>query len=115
MCAGIGLGDQEADTPIPAAASPRAEQEEISTAVKPYSQEAGGKLKRAVVNLARSGAEFYVQPLEARRQSGKAISMVWPGMGEACGMFLTRLFGGCIEGATFAIPFPNGWKPLLDE
>jgi hypothetical protein len=36
-------------------------------------------------------------------------------MGEACGMFLTRLLGGCIEGATFAIPFPNGWKPLLDE
>jgi hypothetical protein len=68
-----------------------------------------------MVNLARSGAEFYVQPMEAKRQSGRAISMAWPGMGEACGMFLTRLLGGCIEGATFAIPFPNGWKPLLDE
>jgi hypothetical protein len=114
FCVGIGFSAEEADTSIPAA-STGVVQEGASTAVKPYSQEVGIKLKRAVVNLARSGTEFYVQPLEARRQSGKAIAMVWPGMGEACGMFLTRLFGGCIEGATFAIPFPNGWKPLLDE
>jgi hypothetical protein len=116
LCAGIGFSAEEADTSTPAS-SPKVEQAETetSTAVKPYAQEAGGKLKRAAVNLARSGTEFYVQPLEAKRQSGKAIAMAWPGMGEACGMFLTRLLGGCIEGATFAIPFPNGWKPLLDE
>ncbi len=128
LCVGIGFAAEEADTPgpasvepgsgekeTPAAASPTAEQKDKSTAVKPYSQEAGDKLKRAATNLVRSGTEFYAQPMEAKRQSGKAISMIWPGMGEACGMFLTRLFGGCIEGATFAVPFPNGWKPLLDE
>lgn len=128
LCAGIGFAAEEADTSVPAPVEPGNPEKEApaalppkpepagkSTAVKPYSQEAGDKLKRAVINLARSGAEFYAQPMEARRQSGKAISMAWPGMGEACGMFLTRLLGGCIEGATFAVPFPNGWKPLLDE
>lgn len=128
LCAGLGFAAEEAGTSVPASVEPggpekeipavsppKVEKDEKSTAVKPYSQEAKDKLKRAVVNLARSGTEFYVQPLEAKRQSGKAISMAWPGMGEAGGMFLTRLLGGCIEGATFAVPFPNGWKPLLDE
>ena len=62
-----------------------------------------------------------VQGYLARRQvaaaqaSGRSISMLWPGIGEACGMFMTRLFGGIIEAATCAVPIPNGWQPLLDE
>ena len=80
-----------------------------------YSDEVGKKLKRGVVNVARAGTEFYVQPMEAKRVSGKSISMLWPGVGEAFGMFLTRLMGGIIEGATCVVPFPSGWQPLLDE
>ncbi len=80
-----------------------------------YMQEVGKKLKRAATNLARAGTELYVQPMEAKRVSGKSISMLWPGVGEALGMGLTRFAGGIIEGATCAVPFPNGWRPLLDE
>lgn len=80
-----------------------------------YMQEVGKKLKRAATNLARAGTELYVQPMEAKRVSGKSISMLWPGVGEALGMGLTRFTGGIIEGATCAVPFPNGWRPLLDE
>ncbi|MCX6353827.1 MAG: hypothetical protein NTZ78_02845 [Candidatus Aureabacteria bacterium] len=82
---------------------------------KSYSAEVGNKLSRAATNLVRSGTEFYVQPMEAKRESGNSISMIWPGLGEGLGMFLTRVFGGAIEGVTCMVPFPNGWKPLLDE
>ncbi len=105
----------EAEKEAPVAARPAAENEGKSEGFKAYSREAGHKLARAATNLARSGAEFYVQPMEAKRESGNSVAMIWPGMGEAFGMFLTRLLGGCIEGVTFAVPFPNGWKPLLDE
>jgi hypothetical protein len=128
LCVTIGLCAEEANTGAPGSvvsgggekeapvvAPPAGEKEGKSEAFKAYSREAGHKLARAATNLARSGTEFYVQPMEAKRESGKSIAMIWPGMGEAFGMFLTRLFGGCIEGVTFAVPFPNGWKPLLDE
>ena len=62
-----------------------------------YMQEVGKKLKRAATNLARAGTELYVQPMEAKRVSGKSISMLWPGVGEALGMGLTRFTGGIIE------------------
>lgn len=80
-----------------------------------YMQEVGKKLTRALTNVARAGTELYVQPMEAKRVSGKSYSMIWPGAGEALGMGLTRLFGGIIEGATCVVPFPNGWQPLLEE
>lgn len=99
-----------ADAPGPAAAP-----EMAPVAAGSYQSEVGKKLKRGVVNVLRAGTEVYVQPMEAKRVSGKSLSMLWPGFGEACGMFLTRLFGGIIEGATCVIPFPNGWQPLLDE
>lgn len=98
------------DAPAPAPAG-----EKAPVTMSSYSHEVGKKLKRGVVNVARAGTEFYVQPMEAKRVSGKSISMIWPGAGEACGMFLTRLFGGIIEGATCVVPFPNGWQPILDE
>jgi len=82
---------------------------------KSYSAEVGNKLSRGATNLARSVTEFYVQPMEAKRESGKSIAMIWPGLGEGIGMFLTRILGGTIEGVTCMVPFPNGWKPLLDE
>ncbi len=87
----------------------------VPAQIKSYPRQAAKKLSRGAINLARSGTEFYFQPKEARWRSGKKISMLWPGLGEGCGMFLTRLFGGLIEVVTFALPFPNGWKPILDE
>lgn len=98
------------DSPASAAA-----EEKAPVAAGSYASEVGKKLKRGVVNVLRAGTEFYVQPVEAKRVSGKSVSMLWPGAGEACGMFLTRLFGGIIEGATCVVPFPNGWQPFLDE
>ena len=98
------------DAPAPAPAGEKAPVTKGS-----YSHEVGRKLTRGVTNLARAGTEFYVQPMEAKRVSGKSISMLWPGAGEAFGMFFTRLFGGIIEGATCVVPFPNGWQPILDE
>jgi len=80
-----------------------------------YASEVGKKFTRASTNLARSVTEFYFQPVEAKRETGRSISMIWPGLGEAFGMFLTRIFGGAIEGATCMAPFPNGWQPLLNE
>ncbi len=93
---------EPAETPPPAPA-------------KSYSQQVGLKLKRGVVNVLRAGTEIYVQPMAAKQASGKSISMLWPGIGEACGMFMTRLFGGIIEAATCIVPIPNDWQPLLDE
>ena len=98
-----------ADSPAPAPAP------ENVPAAGSYKSEVGKKLKRAVTNVLRAPTEVYVQPMEAKRVSGERLSMLWPGVGEACGMFLTRLFGGIIEGATCVVPFPNGWQPLLDE
>jgi hypothetical protein len=128
LCVSVGLSAEEANTgaptsvasgggekEAPVAVPPAGEKEGKSEAFKAYRREAGHKLQRAATNLARSGTEFYMQPMEAKSESGKTISMLWPGLGEACGMFLTRLLGGIIEGVTFAVPFPNGWKPLLDE
>ena len=83
--------------------------------IKSYSRQATKKLCRGVANLGRSVTEFYVQPKEAERLSGKKISRLWPGLGEASGMFLTRMMGGLIEAVLFPFPFPNGWKPLLEE
>ncbi|MDD5556083.1 MAG: hypothetical protein PHN82_02410 [bacterium] len=80
-----------------------------------YRSEVGRKLRRGAVNLCRAGTEFYVQPMEARRTGGSPYAMFWPGIGEASGMFLTRMFGGLIEVVTCAVPFPNGWEPFLDE
>ena len=127
-CVAIGLSAEEANTGAPGSVAPGGAEKEAPVAVpaggekegryetfRAYSREAGHKLQRAATNLARSGTEFYVQPRDAKLESGKSISMLWPGLGEALGMFLTRMLGGIIEGATFAIPFPNGWKPLLDE
>ena len=128
LCVNSGLFAEEANTGAPGSVAPGGvekdapvavpaggENEGRSEAFRAYSREAGHKLQRAATNLARSGTEFYVQPREAKLESGKSISMLWPGLGEAAGMFLTRLLGGIIEGVTFPIPFPNGWNPLLDE
>lgn len=89
--------------------------ETMAQPAESYMSQAGRKLKRSCTNIGRSATEFYVQPMEAKRNSGKSISMAWPGMGEAFGMFMTRLFGGVIELVTCPVPFPNGWQPLLDE
>jgi hypothetical protein len=83
--------------------------------VKSYPKQAAKKLMRGATNLGRAGTEFYFQPVQAKKESGTSISMLWPGAGEAAGMFLTRLMGGLIEVVTFPAPFPNGWQPLLDE
>lgn len=80
-----------------------------------YSQQVKIKLTRAVTNMGRAGSEFYVQPRQAKRETGKTSAMFWPGIGEGFGMCLTRVSGGLIELVTCAVPFPNGWQPILDE
>ncbi|MCX6357916.1 MAG: hypothetical protein NT045_08615 [Candidatus Aureabacteria bacterium] len=110
MAALAAAGAAWGGEPAPEAQAPREK-----SVPESYSHQAGKKLARGGTNMARSVTEFYVQPMEAKRASGKSISMLWPGMGEGMGMFLTRVFGGMLEVVSFAVPFPNGWQPLLDE
>ena len=84
-------------------------------AVKSYFGHVRNKFTIGATNMLRSGTEFYYQPVEAKNKTGKDISMLWPGLGEAFGMALTRLLGGAIDAATSPLPFPNGWQPILNE
>lgn len=117
LCAAGEVDQVEPGVPAEAAAVRADEPAETPPVApeEPYSRQVGLKLKRGVVNVLRAGTEIYVQPMAAAQASGRSISMLWPGIGEACGMFMTRLFGGIIEAATCAVPIPNGWQPLLDE
>jgi hypothetical protein len=108
----------------PAVAAEPAAQEQLPAAGEQAKEEApagsylknvGRKLSCGATNVARAGTEFYVQPMDAKRVSGTNMAALWPGIGEAFGMFLTRLMGGMLDVVTSPVPFPNGWKPLLDE
>ena len=85
-------------------------------ALKTYGGKVANKMKIGAVNVVRAPAEFFIQPMDARHKSGDNVSMLWPGLGEASGMFLTRLFAGIIDVATSAVPFPKPhWEPFMNE
>jgi len=113
-------GEAPAEEAPSVAAEPAAEEvavvAEEGEPADSYFKKAWRKLSCGAMNIARAGTEFYVQPMEAKRVSGSDYAALWPGIGEAFGMFLTRIMGGMIDVVTSPVPFPNDeWKPLLDE
>ena len=72
------------------------------------------KMSRGIENFLTSPAEFPAQYIGLNNQGRSLVETVL--LGTIYGAFWTvaRAAGGCIEFATFLIPVPEDYKPLMD-
>lgn len=87
---------------------------DCSSAKEPAGNGALRKLGRGFANAFGWPTEIFNQMCKANSNGGPLAAMTW-GLASGIGMAAVRCVVGFYEFATFAIPVPPGYEPILDD
>ncbi len=79
-----------------------------------YCNDPGKKLGRGICNMFTFPLEFYTQFADVNNDFGLFAGVTW-GIIKGVGMSAVRLVVGAYEVATFPIPIPRDYMPILTE
>lgn len=79
-----------------------------------YARNAGDKLQTGVINIVTSPYEILDSVMQDRTGKGFAAGKSH-GLLEGMGRAFSKLVAGIIEVGTFPLPWPNDYKPILDN
>jgi len=86
----------------------------LSLTAPAYCDDALKKLGRGVCNVATSPYELIYQTMKSNNSDG-AFAAVTVGVLKGVGMIAVRALVGVYEIASFPIPFPRGYQPILKD
>ncbi len=70
------------------------------------------KLFRGIANAATGWMELFKQPIVTGQEQGAGIGLTW-GLIKGIGYAVARSVAGGYEIATFPLPIPEGYKPIM--
>jgi len=86
----------------------------ISSAVPSYCDDAIKKLGRGIANIATFPMEIPEQAKRVNQSDGPIAAMTW-GFLRGIYMAAIRAVVGVYEVASFPVPYPHDYRPLLDD
>ena len=86
----------------------------VSLAMPGYCDTPVKKLGRGLCNVATCPFELFIQPSKVSNSDGPMAGLTY-GILKGVGMTILRGAVGAYETATFLIPLPSGYKPIMTE
>jgi len=84
----------------------------VSLLTPAYCDDALKKFGRGVCNVVTCPFEIFAQPMEINNSDGPMAAVTY-GVLKGVGMTCVRGLVGVYEIATFLLPYPKGYKPIL--